>query len=195
MEYNRQELDNKNTPQLKDILKNMKLKVSGRKEELIERILTNQPKETIQPISGDYLSLLPKDITNIVQRYRIESNSNNVMIKNLLDDEEVRWRLTRGIGILKVKQELEKLGIPIKIVFEDEEDYSTIKEIEYSEMPLISDRIASNFLYFLIQKGMPEELLNTKLKKYNANYRIIIFKKLGYKNATDFEIMKVKYIE
>lgn len=186
--YNKQELDNKIIPQLRDILKNMGLKVSGKKEELIDRILTNQPKEQ-STIGGDYISLLPKDITNMVQQYRIENNPNNLMIKNLLDDININLK----ISIITHKKELEKIGVPVNIIVQPkDEDYGV--KIDYSNLPLISDRTAGDFLYFLVQNGVPEELLNYKLKKYDTEYRIIIFSKPGYKNATDFDIMKVKYI-
>lgn len=75
MEYSLQDLESKKLDELKIIARNLQLPTSGRKQELINRILNNQQT---------YLKLLPKDILNIVDEYQIYNNRNNQFLLLLL---------------------------------------------------------------------------------------------------------------
>jgi hypothetical protein len=88
-EYTKNELLNKTKEELKLILKNLNLKTTGNKQELIERILSSQQT---------YLKILPGDITRMVSKYRAENEPNNQLIYALLtrlsksywDEEEIQ---------------------------------------------------------------------------------------------------------
>lgn len=64
MEYNRKELENKKIPELKDILREKKLKLSGNKGELVNRIIDYQSS-----LPKFQLALLPIDILRLIILY------------------------------------------------------------------------------------------------------------------------------
>lgn len=79
--YTKKDLERKKKSELKDILKNLGLKASGNKDELIEIILRNQPSALS---TNNYFDVLPGDIKGVVNRYRAENEPNNKIVKRLL---------------------------------------------------------------------------------------------------------------
>lgn len=80
-DYSRRELEKKKIAELKEILRSLKLPISGNKEELIGRILQTQ----IQPVTTSYFDVLPKDITRMVGKYRAKNEPNNKIVEEILD--------------------------------------------------------------------------------------------------------------
>lgn len=83
--YTRRELEKLTIPSLKNILSNKNLKVSGKKEELINRIL--QPQIT-------YFDILPGDIKRELDYYQGETNIYNQFIRSLNESFEnmlMKW--------------------------------------------------------------------------------------------------------
>lgn len=120
-DYNRKELERKKIPELKQILKNRNLKLAGNKDELIDRILDDQsqnPKQPteIKPKRDDlgYLDILPRDITNIVNKYRVENEPNNVIIYQLL--ERVLKNNPNKEMIEEIEEFLKDNDIPFQLI-------------------------------------------------------------------------------
>src|SRR6516165_11154845 len=96
-----EELKKKKIPELKAILKEKKLKVSGNKSELIDRILQSQPKLPIQKLPLDILRItalnLPvRDILNLCQT--------NKQYQQYICNNKPFWEalLLREVGNIKV---------------------------------------------------------------------------------------------
>lgn len=74
--YTRKELEESKIDELKALAKSLNLKRSGNKNELIDRILQSQQS---------YLDVLPKDVLNMVEEYKISNNPNNIFLNLILD--------------------------------------------------------------------------------------------------------------
>lgn len=180
--YNREELEQKKLVVLKEIARNDGLPTSGKKSDLIERILTQQT----------YFELLPKDVLNIVNKYEIENNENNILLKKILLEyfnNERFYNITQS-DVNKIFDDY-NLNINYNqrfksIKFEDVPfitDY-TFTEVLSNILRLISNRTASN--YFV-------HLLNNIFQNNNSKWRIV----QGTKNIEigKIEISKIyKYI-
>lgn len=82
-------LDSLKVSELKEILKEKSLKVSGRKSELIERLKINVPEEEFEYIEGTYVLTLAGESVIKEHRERIELSYNNLR-KNTLKSVKER---------------------------------------------------------------------------------------------------------
>lgn len=154
---------------MKDILKNLKLKSSGNKQELIERILINQ---------RTYFELLPKDVLGIVDRYQIENNKNNQLLVYFLNlikwkiigtkDPNIRKDIEKYLGTITerdfdsyfINEFLKNNNLDIELVEEeDEDDYGEGEDIwrliniKIGKLPLITDKLMANILLTLLHSS------------------------------------------
>lgn len=142
--YDEKELQGKKISQLKQILKNKQLKISGNKDDLIKRILDNQPT-TIRPTQKDidsYFNLLPTDINKMINKYRIENESNNQVAKALLNYVADNFNWDKDL-IIYTNEILENANVPFKMIenkekeeliakFSEEDKYP---DLEFEEIP------------------------------------------------------------
>lgn len=163
--YTKQELENKTIIVLRLILKNKNLKQSGRKDELIERILDNQK-------SSNYFDILPKDILNIVSTYQIENNPNNLLVKEILNSENNRKYIfaVPSFDFKSFNLRLQETLLDIKM-----RKIGNLIEIIYGKLSIITDEQTKSFLLNLIKSGYDAAELNNELYHLNSNYRIIIY--------------------
>jgi hypothetical protein len=132
--YTREELEKSKVAELKQILKNRDLAASGKKNELVERILKEQSsmrgKESPSlREEGSYFSLLPSDITKIVSKYQVENEPNNLIVRELLEkflDDYATEKRRKKINIL-----LADFDVPYRIELNKEwqEIYEKANEI------------------------------------------------------------------
>lgn len=82
MDNTKENLEAKKLPELKQIAKNLGLKTSGKKADIINNILNHQSK----PIKSNasYFDLLPGDINKMVNKYQIENDTNKKVLEYLL---------------------------------------------------------------------------------------------------------------
>lgn len=129
-DYTKEELQKKNVLELKNILKNKQLKSSGKKEDLIERILNDQPKfsEPANLKGNTYFDILPSDIINLLNNYRAENNPNNKIVFKLLDNLDLR------VDKEKFNNSLSKLNIPMELI-QNKEKKEIIEEMRKNNTP------------------------------------------------------------
>lgn len=178
--YTKEELQKKNVLELKDILRKYNLKLYGKKEEIIKRILDDQPqisKPTKKFEGNYYFDILPKDITNIVNKYRKENEPNNKIAEELIKGQfSYSWGSRRDV----VNKLLERIGVQARLVEKTlterlEKDYEGLSEMEWYGDEIISDEILIEFLnMLLIREYATPYLINSILNKYNSNIGVII---------------------
>lgn len=119
-DYSKKDLERKKIPELKEILKKLNLKTSGNKDELIERILESQNVKTTKPSSTNisrefnYMDILPGDVKNIVNKYRVENEPNNLIIYQLIN--RYLQNYPGKDQVKKMGEYLEKSSIPFQII-------------------------------------------------------------------------------
>lgn len=200
-EYSREELDSKKMNELKEILKNKNLKISGKKEELIDRILRSQlPIE----IDKTYFNLLPLDVQSEINELRNKEgnialfiyilNKQIEKVNYLLEGKEIDGWLFESMGFKSkrdfIKHQLgelnkffKKTGLPINVYFED-----IIKTNKSKNIILIDDKILIKFIYLLMPVNMGKSIyldrtpktaepawpeLNDLFEEFNSDLRIV----------------------
>lgn len=116
--YTKGELLLKSVVELKQILRNRQLKVSGSKLELVDRILNDQSSSNIKPTAKsdkNYFDYLPKDINKMVNKYRMENEPNNKIAYSLLGDILNDFSVN-STSVKRRNSFLEGIGMPYKIV-------------------------------------------------------------------------------
>lgn len=171
--YTRSELEIKKIPELKQILKNRELKATGKKEELIQRILDNQSQNII-PISQTYLDILPGDIKGMVGKYRLENDPNYkvvIALFDLLNDNDIRLRIKRGQfnSIDKIVKEINKIFDPYNI----DVKYENNKLMIAGKIDYIPDDLILDFIVYLIDKRRYGSILNEIMEETNYPIRVI----------------------
>lgn len=193
--YSREELQTRKLNELKSIAKDLNLKSSGRKEELINRILQSQTT---------YFELLPKDITNIVEEYQIYNSKNNQFLLLLLNI--LKWSRIRGAKFRanpppdKIKPyidyiyqfataDLDKLNrffedndIDVKFIPEDNQSkVSNFSTILIGKIPLIDDDLLADIFGALLESRLIGMDINTILYRENMFFGFV---PLIYDHAT-----------
>lgn len=207
--YTRQQLEKRTVNDLREILVDRDLPISGRKDELIDRILAfqNEKKEIIEQ---SYFNLLPSDIRNIAEEYRLANEPNNKVFVTILKKlEELSIGEFRKVEeVVDVFNEFFRdYNLPIKLIYTQmsavippafrEESETTPWTFKIGKLPFITDEILIDFLYLIIiTKRMESSFINSLLYKYNINIRISIF----YLDEEDnkeihYEINKVKVLK
>jgi hypothetical protein len=167
--YTKNELETKKVTELKEILRIRNLKVSGSKEELINRILNSQTgKPKVEPEEQPtYFKLLPGDINRMVSKYRAENEPNNLLVKALLTEFAKFAGTISSQRSIKMIALLRKYNIPFELT-------SSI------EAEKIADEInklleALNFAELNEdQLGQMENQLGELYKQYYRHRKIII---------------------
>lgn len=192
MEYTERELSKKNIPDLKEILRKENLKVSGRKEELIQRILANQKEEEKEELqSHGYFGLLPKDVKGVISQYQIRNNPNNILFKDLFRNDYFNLDLFYNVPGIEIdvksetfKQDLVNLGIKTEIKFEKITGNYPVIHINLDKLPLITDKIMARFLLLCMDYKFEAKKLNDIIEHLKSDYRIIhiggFYSKLKY---------------
>lgn len=114
--YTKEELKIKKLTELKEILKSRGLTQTGKKEELIDKILNDQPiliKEKPK-FDGTFLDILPQDIRGMVGKYRVENEPNNKVSIELINEASEYFRSLEEQETMN--KLLERIGIPFKIM-------------------------------------------------------------------------------
>lgn len=113
----------------------------------------------------NYLQLLPKDINNITEKYRIENNPNNKFLI-LLQHLNLSMFMCDGNGLPKSLEKVFKdNNLPIEI------DKAELKII--GDLPFINDNIFKEILEILLQYSAERYFINWLLKKSESNFRVI----------------------
>lgn len=197
MEYNRENLENKKLNELKDIARNLQLTSSGRKREIVDRILESQ---------HNYFQLLPKDVLNIVEDYKIYNSKNNQFLLLLLDI--LKWSKSRKESTRELPPELQKYSLLIysfrhngnwidkwiadinKIFVKNNIDVEFIPNIKdkskftikIGKIPLITDDMMADILMAFSQHPFGDENLNLILYEEDMNFGVVkFFMKSDYK--------------
>lgn len=174
MDKPEKELNKKTVSQLKDILRNKGLKLSGNKQELIERILNNQTISKPSPNRNSYFDILPKDITNIVEDYRVKNNLNNLLVEIILNNNQIRNGLKGTWSTDYLNEEIEKqTGLLIKFKTTRIDDLDLKMQIDIGKLPFITDDIFVKFLIFIQQHISGNWDLNRILLEHNSPFRVI----------------------
>lgn len=173
MEYTKQDLEKKKVTNLKDILKDLNLRLQGNKSELIDRILANQnllSKPEIISKDNTYFSLLPSDISNIVNRYRIENEPNNQIAFEIIKD------VGSGLGWKwkDLDNLLEKLNLPFDLKQNENKNkpISFLFVIEKQHQLVTEDMLISLILNLLQREIGNYNIINGILRQYNSPLRV-----------------------
>lgn len=174
--YTKEELKSKRLDELKNISRNLNLKVTGRKEELIERILENQVT---------YFDILPLDINRIINRYQIENDINRKILQYLLFETYsiIDMLSYRGIPhlerkITELNNLFKKYNLDVQMVPREKSTnidprykrMPTAYVVEWGDVGLVSDEVILNMLPLFISDE-PEDI-NENLSKLGSKFRI-----------------------
>lgn len=174
MEYSKEDLENKKIVDLKQILKNLNLRLVGNKQELIDRILDNQrliPKSK-PPIKTDsYLDILPNDISNMINNYRVENEPNNKISKDIISNVAsylgYRWS--------ELNRLMENLRLPFKLM-ENEKPansyYGPLFIIKEFPQIVTEETLISLILSLLKRELSSDNFINATLRNYHSNLRV-----------------------
>lgn len=189
MEYSERELQRKTIPDLKDILRDKGLKISGKKDELIERILQNQTIEEKEQLPNvGYFSLLPKDIKGLVSEYQVRNNENNILFEKLFTNILLNSFLFNTSNQDRMKKQFSSIGIDTDVKYKNKK-----VEIDFNKIPLLSDKDMKNVLSLLINDPLSPRELNDILKYIDSNYRIVYTGGI-YETRSQHEIIKGKIL-
>lgn len=187
---------------MKEILKNLNLKTSGNKADLIERILQNQIT---------YLNLLPKDISNLVSEYQTYNNKTNQFLLLILNcmryahlaftDKnpnivEFSYLLlfqdmyVNGKGVEILNKLFEDFNLPVRFIATNNKFKG---DIEIGKLPLISDKFMAKFLILLLQLSIirSNDALNQLLWEEKMPFIITQFN--NHINSLPVVIYRVMY--
>lgn len=127
--YNRQELELKKIPELKDLLRIRSLKVTGNKDDLIKRILDNQisspssqsslqsfPIPSTSTNQNNYLDILPKDIKGVLENYQAGHQTNNKIVNEILSEFAFGKFYSNKEFRDKFNDKLKELGIGAEMI-------------------------------------------------------------------------------
>lgn len=183
--YRREELEKKTLKELKDIGRNLNLSISGKKADLIDRILTNQQT---------YFELLPRDVLNMVEEYKITNNPNNkfllFLLNSMKEDSEIeklvwsgkisRYSVERKIwqnssNVLRdenfINQFFKSHDLDIKFTgIKRYSNYNEILNVGFGRLPLIDDKLMAEILLMLAKNGQYISTLNTSLYRQNMPF-------------------------
>lgn len=195
MDYTKSDLEKKKMDELKSILKEKNLKITGNKPDLIDRILNSQ---------RTYLELLPKDLSNLVEDYRVENNLNNKVLTEYLN--LIKWK-SIGTNNPQIKKDIDLYldlinerrkddfnayrlnkffkdrNLNIKFIEEEIEKYRReLVDIKIGKLPLISDELMAEILLKLVEnagsvKSILIDSLNLFLYDNNASFILASLKK------------------
>lgn len=217
--YTREELQKKTKPYLEIILGKLNLKTTGRKADLIDRILSTQitSKPTrLTDLDKSYLNLLPGDLKRLVDEYRAENEPNNQILLNILRQLELSsWgygTYTENHSLFKlINQFFKASDLPITLNFipgltlygrvKDMNDPRTPWMFKIGRLPLISDDILVDFIIFLLSHkyNIRSDTINGILYEYESELRVIevsISPKLGKKRImTRYEISRTRILK
>jgi hypothetical protein len=178
----------KTVSELKELLKNQNLPVSGKKQDLIDRLIANKPRQS--KTYDTYLDLLPGDIQRELLKYRLENEPNNKVFVSLLTDRDIIYNFTdKPSYFTKTKTTFKRFFLENNLSVEIEK-HGTTGRFKIGQLPIIEDNILQKLILLLTKEIRSSfEIINTKLKKYNNKWRII-----SYWNRTDlrtFEFIKI----
>jgi hypothetical protein len=200
--YTREELQKKKVIELKEILANRRLKVTGKKDELIDRILQDQPSISVAPSlksaatsQKTYFDILPQDILNMVDEYRASNEVNNKIAKNIIHNVVIGWGY-RGNEINKI---IERIGLPFEVI----KNYETVKSEGYEYIPpwkivitkskIVTEDMLIELIFAVIAREYNWASINSILARYNSDLRIEseAIDKKGKKYVVKYTIIRI----
>lgn len=194
--FTREELEKKKIQELKDILANRDLKKTGKKDELIDRILNSQisSKPTKLTTDQSYFNLLPSDIREMVNDYRAGSEENNKILREILRQLE-KSSYGEGMGVnspsLEILQQLfQDLNLDIKTKYTldlvhyyggrprlvDINDPRTPWTFKIGRLPPITDEILVDLISVILTHRLKISIenINQILREHGSNIRVVI---------------------
>lgn len=167
------ELQLKIVAELKLILKNQNLPVSGNKQQLVNRILEHQPRK--QKTYENYLDLLPGDITRELDKYRLLNEPNNKALASLLNFQISTYNFIYKVSYFKSsKTSFKKFFLANNFNIEITTTNRGTGKFIIKELPIISNKILQDLIFLMIDKIKTSyEVINQILKDSGCNFRIV----------------------
>lgn len=160
--------------ELKQILKSKNLPITGKKNELIERINKNQPIKSKN--YETYFDLLPSDLNKEIEKYRIENDNNRKALNELLTNKISIYNFLFKISYFtKTKTTFKKFflgnNLDIEIVKQEKGGKFVI-----NKLPIISDSLLQELIMILIRSIKSSfEYINTILKNNKVEMRMVSY--------------------
>lgn len=192
--YTKEELGNKRVNELKEILKNLNLSTSGKKIDLVNRILTSQQtylellSKSVPIYEGsDYFSLLPKDILNIVEKYQIENDINRKILEYLLYDNLTAPKILTGKNKKVLENIFKKYNLDISIL---PQQGNTPFVFQWGNVKIVPDDVIRE-LFPIFCKASP--WVTEKLIEFGSKFRwvSIITPRIQGKHKYFYELVEI----
>lgn len=184
--YTKNELENKKLPELKEIAKQLQVKATGKKADIIDNILNGKLQIT-KPTTKSYFDLLPGDINKMVNKYQLENDINKKILEYLLYDtlavvdilDYARTSKSREDRHEKLEKIFKDNGLEIYIVLRKNVknphpsiyNYSLFV-FEYGNPGPVSDLAIKNILPIFSYDDIDQ--LNFKLQQLKSKFRIVV---------------------
>lgn len=177
----------KNVKELKEILKSKNLPTSGKKEELINRLINNQDKKV--KTYDTFLDLLPGDIHRELNVYRLKNEPNNKALVELLTSNSSIFHFANKVSYFtKNKTSFKKFFLQHNLNIKAEK-YNRGGKFIIGELPIIDNKLLQDLIFLMMGKiNTSFQVVNQILKNNQCNFRLVAY--WNPKDKTYYEIMR-----